>query len=167
MPSVLAAIEEAWQAPGTRVEFFLQVFDNAYICISVNIASYASKLRGLFWIASSSFVFPVMLSLAQIIFLYVASDDINLVYVTLLFYVNDIVEIVCALVATLLVVGNSAQEAIDLEKMMVISLPQATRNAPYRSFSHANSMGEASGVEFESYYDTGSRTGSCTPSFIQ
>ncbi len=129
-----------------------------------SIASYACKLRGLFWIASSSFVFPVMLSLAQIIFLYVASDNINSVYVPLLFY--DIVEIFCALVATLLVVGNSAQEAIDLERMMVISLPQATRNAPDRRFSHVNSMGEVS-VEFESYNDTRSRTRSCTPSFVQ
>ncbi|THG97761.1 hypothetical protein EW026_g4309 [Hermanssonia centrifuga] len=145
MPSVLAATEEAWQAPGTRVEFFLQVFDNAYMSIlflykirearkrtkrisavGFHRSSYGSKLRTLFWIAASNFVFPVMLSLAQIIFLYVASDNFNAVYVALLFFVNDIVEIVCALLATLLVVGNRVQESIDAEKKIVIDLSSTT-----------------------------------------
>lgn len=31
LPNVLAATEQSWQEHGTRVEFFLQVVDNAYV----------------------------------------------------------------------------------------------------------------------------------------
>ncbi|PSR81509.1 hypothetical protein PHLCEN_2v6367 [Hermanssonia centrifuga] len=119
--SVLQVTEESWQVVGTRIEFSLQVIDNAYMSIlflrkvwmvggehlRYSFADQGSyNLRTLFWLASSNFVFPVLLSLAQFILLFVDPAYTREIFMAILFYVNDIVDIICALLATLWVASN-------------------------------------------------------------
>ena len=60
--------------------------------------SYISRLRALFWIATSSFVFPVILNIIQLAFAY---RDPNFLHCEYIYWVNVYVTIVGALLATI------------------------------------------------------------------
>ncbi|KAI0351194.1 hypothetical protein OH77DRAFT_1358019, partial [Trametes cingulata] len=114
----LVAGEFGWNSAYTKVEWFLQMFDTTYTSIlflarlqphtygrdrviqSVSTSStesYSSRIRTLFWIASSNFVFPVLLNLAQLILLF---RDRDFVHGTLVFMVDTYVEVIGVLLAT-------------------------------------------------------------------
>ena len=62
------------------------------------LGSYTSKLKGLFWIAVSNFVFPVILSLFQLVFIFRNSDFFKFSYI---YVTNAFVEIIGVLLATI------------------------------------------------------------------
>lgn len=67
-------------------------------------------MRTFFYIAASNFVFPVMLSLAQLIFIYAKPDYYVGIYMTTLFFLNGVVQVLCLLLATVWVASNHSQE---------------------------------------------------------
>ncbi|KAJ6496768.1 hypothetical protein DFH09DRAFT_1103559 [Mycena vulgaris] len=139
-PNPILAGQALWGSdePWTRIEWFSQVFDNCYASVlfilrlqegrSLNdtngsvsmgkIASHGSRLRSLFFIALGNFVFPCLLSLVQLIFLYRGRQFLDGTYV---FLTNCHVEIIGVLLATIWVAGghwseqqNSATRATDM-----------------------------------------------------
>ena len=102
------------------------------------LATYASRLSTLFWTATSNFVFAIVLSLAQLIFIYVCPDLIVGIYMSTLFIVNDILQIICGLLATVWSTSPSqspeGSEASTSRKVvfsaeMVYHTSRATQNA--------------------------------------
>ncbi|KAJ7693216.1 hypothetical protein B0H17DRAFT_839329, partial [Mycena rosella] len=114
---VLWGSDEPW----TRIEWFSQVFDNFYasvlfilrlqqgryvnentaLFLNLNLdvlASHGSRLRSLFFIALGNFVFPCLLSLIQLIFLFRGRQFLDGTYV---FLTNCYVEIIGVLLATI------------------------------------------------------------------
>lgn len=59
--------------------------------------SYTSRLKGLFWIAVSNFVFPVILSIIQLVFIFRDPDFLKGTYIYL---TNSFFEIIGVLLAT-------------------------------------------------------------------
>ncbi|KAJ7449180.1 hypothetical protein FB451DRAFT_1287754 [Mycena latifolia] len=126
--SPLEAGQALWGSqPWTKIEWFFQVFDNCYASTlfilrvqkgrTVNSQtsastggkkqSHASKLQSLFFIALGNFVFPCMLSLVQLIFLF---RDPNFLDGTYVFITNCYVEIIGVLLATIWVAGGQWAE---------------------------------------------------------
>ncbi|KAG7093929.1 hypothetical protein E1B28_007564 [Marasmius oreades] len=119
--SPIAAGQATWgQQPWTKIEWFLQLADNIYASVLFLIRlnsgrglatastvskadSYAARLKALFWIAISNFVFPVLLSLAQLIFAFRDSSYLDGGYI---FLTNNYVEIIGVLMATVWVAGS-------------------------------------------------------------
>ncbi|TBU44841.1 hypothetical protein BD309DRAFT_957429 [Dichomitus squalens] len=115
------AIESAWTLPYVKVELVLQLAHNvlastlflvrlreggalrtkkggqASIFTSGERNSYASRLRGLFWIAAFNFVFPVVLNITVIVFLFRDPNPLHGIDVVV---VNVYVDIICVLLAT-------------------------------------------------------------------
>ncbi len=69
--------------------------------------SYTSRLKALFWIAASNFVFPVLLNLVQIIFAFSEASFENTSYVLT---VNNYVQIIGVLLATIWTTGAPRYE---------------------------------------------------------
>lgn len=70
---------------------------------NVPLASFRTRLASLFWIAVSNFLFPVLFSLIQIMFLF--RDD-GYITGTSIYLVNSYVEIIGVLFATVWVAGT-------------------------------------------------------------
>ncbi|THG94433.1 hypothetical protein EW026_g7040 [Hermanssonia centrifuga] len=90
-----------------------------------------SKFYTLFWLASSNFVFPVLLSLAQFILLFADPAYTKETFMAILFFVNGIVEIICALLATLWVAGNRSTSSDAFEHRLsshAKDIPQAAQD---------------------------------------
>ncbi|KAJ7830399.1 hypothetical protein B0H13DRAFT_1514563, partial [Mycena leptocephala] len=124
-PSSIAAAQVAWDRPGDKIEWILQVLDNSATSLlfihrlqggrslmemsgtsprSQNLpASYAAKLKALFWISVSNFVFPVILSITQLIFRFRDNNYLNGTYI---FFANNYVEIIGVLFATVWAAGT-------------------------------------------------------------
>src|SRR6266550_6969661 len=66
-----------------------------------------SALEALFWIAISNFVIPVMLSIAQLVVIWMSKD---LMVLAIIFTVNIYVEIIGVLMATIWVAGSQWRE---------------------------------------------------------
>ncbi|KAJ7157788.1 hypothetical protein C8R46DRAFT_1112969 [Mycena filopes] len=127
--SPLQAGQAFWGTqPWTKIEWFFQVFDNCYASVLfllrvhqgrvVNFQSgaigttgktdsHASKLRSLFFIAVGNFVFPCLLSLVQLIFVFRNPNFLDGTYV---FFTNCYVEIIGVLLATIWVAGGHWSE---------------------------------------------------------
>ncbi|PFH45064.1 hypothetical protein AMATHDRAFT_10086 [Amanita thiersii Skay4041] len=125
----IIAGQVAWVAagPNPKIEWFLQVVDNTaasclflykldirrslggskYTASNSSGGSYTSVIKGLFWIAISNFIFPVLLSIAQLIFVFRDPDFVPGVIVLL---INDYVEIIGVLLATVWVAGTHWSE---------------------------------------------------------
>ncbi|KAI0669089.1 hypothetical protein C8Q78DRAFT_958983, partial [Trametes maxima] len=118
--------QEAWSLPNAKVEWFLQFFDTIYtsglfltrlqqsaapaqpvgLTSAVSIIprhTLSSRLRTLFWIAVSNFVLPVLLNLAQLIFVF---RDSSFLHGTYVFLVNTYVQILGVLLATIWSTGT-------------------------------------------------------------
>ncbi|KAJ7645927.1 hypothetical protein DFH06DRAFT_1332867 [Mycena polygramma] len=121
--SPLVAGQTLWGAqPWTKIEWFFQVFENFYASTLFLLRvhkgkaanaqsnvfysggrSHASKLKSLFYIALGNFVFPCVLSLVQLIFLFRDPSFLDGSYV---FLTNVYVEIIGVLMATIWVAGG-------------------------------------------------------------
>ncbi|KAI0640904.1 hypothetical protein C8Q79DRAFT_1003985 [Trametes meyenii] len=103
--------QEAWSLPNAKVEWFLQFFDTMWAVrlVVLSIVSYtlSSRLRTLFWIAVSNFVLPVLLNLAQLIFVF---RDSSFLHGTYVFLVNTYVQILGVLLATIWSTGTQWSE---------------------------------------------------------
>ncbi|KAI0351191.1 hypothetical protein OH77DRAFT_1429988 [Trametes cingulata] len=122
--------QEAWSLPYAKVEWFLQFFDTIYTSAlflarlqlsaghkrAVGLSSgatgvrqytFSSRLRTLFWIAVSNFVIPVLLNLAQLIFSF---RDSSFLHGTYIFLVNNFVQIIGVLLATIWSTGTQWSE---------------------------------------------------------
>ena len=80
----------------------------------------------LFWSAATNFVFPVMINAAELLFIYTSSDYHVALYLSSLFFVNDIVQIVCSVLATLWVAMYRWWEATDLDSNQPMSVGRGT-----------------------------------------
>ena len=72
-------------------------FQGEYQHIFPRLGSYTSRLKGLFWIAVSNFVFPVILSIVQLVFIFRDPDFLKGTYI---YVTNSFVEIIGVLLAT-------------------------------------------------------------------
>ncbi|KAF7332910.1 hypothetical protein MVEN_02396700 [Mycena venus] len=120
-------------APWTKIEWILQVFDNCYasgfflwkvwighrkakasgIVHSRSTGSSADKLKSLFYLALSCFVFPCMFSIAQVILTFRNHDFFLGAYV----FVNNIyIEIVGVLLATIWATKGRSENTADSVK---------------------------------------------------
>ncbi|KAJ7278118.1 hypothetical protein C8J57DRAFT_1060122 [Mycena rebaudengoi] len=131
--------------PWTKIEWFFQVFDNCYASMlfllrvhkartinaqtsalgSLGNGSYSAKLRNLFFIAVGNFVFPCMLSLVQLIFLF---RDPNFLDGSYVFLTNCYVAIIGVLLATIWVAGS--QWSDDNKKPRPVTDISAIQYAP-------------------------------------
>ncbi|KAH9478635.1 hypothetical protein JR316_0009092 [Psilocybe cubensis] len=113
----ISVAQRSWDShPGTKIEWVLQVVDNTAtsllfilrlksgleapgreVATGNSRQSYASRIKALFWISVSNFVFPVILSIIQLIMLF---RDPNFLKGSYIFLTNDYVEIVGVLLAT-------------------------------------------------------------------
>ncbi|KAI0071401.1 hypothetical protein K474DRAFT_1669036 [Panus rudis PR-1116 ss-1] len=105
---------------GIKVNWVLQVVDDSYssslflwrlregrrlaVVGRPVKSSYSAKLQSLFWIAVSNFVFPVVMSLTQLITLLVDSNPLIASYISVS---NIYVEIICVLFATIWTARNN------------------------------------------------------------
>ncbi|TFK35049.1 hypothetical protein BDQ12DRAFT_635510 [Crucibulum laeve] len=107
--------------PGQKIEWFLQLIDNSAASaiflwklnkgrilsgrtsINGRRGTYVSRLQGLFWISVSNFVFPVILCLAQLIYIF---RDPSYMMASYIFLTNDYVEIIGVLLATIWTAGD-------------------------------------------------------------
>ncbi|KAF7351319.1 hypothetical protein MSAN_01563400 [Mycena sanguinolenta] len=161
----IVAGQIAWSThPWTKVEYFFQVFDNCYASLLfllrvhrgriVNARtgvsdSYASRLRSLFLIALGNFVFPSLLSIIQMIFLFHNAAFLNATYV---FVTNCYVEIIGVLMATIWAAGDHRSEDRGSSSSGGTQISAIRYNAGIH-VSHSvvrsvdQSMGEEKGVE--------------------
>ncbi|KAJ7765511.1 hypothetical protein DFH07DRAFT_737759 [Mycena maculata] len=149
-PSPVAAAQVTSKQAGNEVEWFLQVFDNTATSLLFlyrlqwgrsftsmsgnNQSSYAAKLRALFWISVTNFVFPVLLSITQLIFRF---RDKNYYHDLYIFFANDYVAIVGVVFATVWVVGSDRTDGT--EEGIADSLPTIW-------FNHGRSPMESIGL---------------------
>ncbi|PFH45066.1 hypothetical protein AMATHDRAFT_72036 [Amanita thiersii Skay4041] len=139
----IIAGQVAWSSvgPNPKIEWILQVVDNTaasclflykldirntlsisrYTASNSSRDAYTSLIKGLFWIAVSNFIFPVLLSIAQLIFVF---RDPDFVDGSLVLLVNDYVEIVGVLLATVWVAGaHWSSDHIKVSSERSLSLP--------------------------------------------
>ncbi|KAJ7157797.1 hypothetical protein C8R46DRAFT_958768 [Mycena filopes] len=182
--SPLQAGQTLWGTqPWTKIEWFFQVFDNCYASVLfllrvhqgrvVNAQSgaigttgkkdsHASKLRSLFFIAVGNFVFPCLLSLVQLIFVFRNPSFLDGTYV---FFTNAYVEIIGVLLATIWVAGGHwSEQNSSGSKSTEISVMQYNRGPKIRighsvgtvdsSAQHSTTIGdvvEDDGVEMVAF----------------
>ncbi|KAF9487796.1 hypothetical protein BDN71DRAFT_1404265 [Pleurotus eryngii] len=138
----IASGQKSWRTePGQKIEWFLQVVDNSVtsglfllrlqggkklagmsgrVQSGSKLSSYSRRLKGLFWISVSNFVFPVFLSLCQLIFIFRDPDYLKGTYI---FLTNDYVEIVGVLLATVWQAGTHWADDNSAPRSTVSSLP--------------------------------------------
>ncbi|KAJ6499520.1 hypothetical protein C8R47DRAFT_1110993 [Mycena vitilis] len=189
--SNLSAGQALWGSqPWTKMEWFLQVFDNCYASTLFIIRihqgrvtarslsnatgttgkrqSHASKSRSLFFIALGNFVFPCMLSLVQLIFGFQDGNFLNGTYVLL---TNVYVEILGVLLATIWVAENrqsdsettTAKPQFSVIRFTVPSNIQThqTRSVATDSIADTRAMGaDDSGYELDGFEAAGGKNGS-------
>ncbi|KAI0316518.1 hypothetical protein OF83DRAFT_1172807 [Amylostereum chailletii] len=72
--------------PSVKIEWFVQIFDDVYLSglflsrfyghgSIIRSQSFSEKIYTLFWISASNFVFPVLLSITQVVIYMVKPDD--------------------------------------------------------------------------------------------
>ncbi|KAH9476248.1 hypothetical protein JR316_0011819 [Psilocybe cubensis] len=167
--------QSSWHSqPGTKIEWTLQVVDNTVTSAlfiwrlrsglhvpgvvesDINYRSYASKVKALFWIAVSNFIFPVILSIFQLIMLFRDPDFLigSYTYLT-----NDFVEIVGVMLATVWASSSnwsSTNSASLAHPTITSSAPQFARNIHLENFQAFDSIareentGTASHLELNS-----------------
>ncbi|PIL26430.1 hypothetical protein GSI_12188 [Ganoderma sinense ZZ0214-1] len=109
------AAKTFWALPYVKVELFLQlaydIFASTLFLLRLREGgSYASRLRGLFWIAVFNFVFPVILNITTIVFLF---RDPKIDHGADVMVVNIYVDIICVVLATVWCSGTHWQRATD------------------------------------------------------
>lgn len=126
--SPLIAGQRSWGTGYTKAEWVLQVIDNTFTSFlflfklrgaqrNINLtghtaskasetSSFRDRLASLFWIATSNFVFPTLLSIIQLIYLFTNHSFLTGSY---LYIVNGYVEIIGVLFATVWVSGSQAR----------------------------------------------------------
>lgn len=75
--------------------------------------TFPARLRTLFWIATSNFVIPVMLNLVQLIYVF---RDPEFLHGTYIFFVNNYVQIIGVLLATVWSSGTQWSEQSSRER---------------------------------------------------
>ncbi|KAI0742305.1 hypothetical protein C8Q80DRAFT_1108373 [Daedaleopsis nitida] len=143
--SPFEASQEAWDTPLPKLAWFLQLVDSAYAsglflaklregrvnnaltrggasCENTN--SYYHRLRTLFWISMSNFVFPVILNLVQLILAFRDKSFLDGAYVLI---VNIYVTIIGVLFATIWSMGTKGL------RQPVRPVAVAAGNAPLQS----------------------------------
>ncbi|KAI0324822.1 hypothetical protein GY45DRAFT_1331127 [Cubamyces sp. BRFM 1775] len=101
----------AWDLPNVKVEWILQLVDMTFVSAlflarlqkSTRIqhktsVTLSSRIRTLFWIAASNLVFPVLLNIIQLWYIF---RDKNFFHGTYVYFVNVHVQIIGALLATI------------------------------------------------------------------
>ncbi|KAJ7157809.1 hypothetical protein C8R46DRAFT_1113019 [Mycena filopes] len=175
--SPLQAGQALWGSqPWTKIEWFFQVFDNCYASVLFLLRvhqgrvmnsqsgtigttgkkdSHASRLRSLFFIAVGNFVFPCLLSLVQLIFVFRNPNFLDGTYV---FFTNCYVEIIGVLLATIWVAGGHwSEQNSSGSKSTEISVMQYNRGPKIRighsvgtvdsSTHHSTTIGDVAGDE--------------------
>ncbi|KAI9061930.1 hypothetical protein FKP32DRAFT_1575076 [Trametes sanguinea] len=124
--------QTAWDLPNAKIEWFLQFFDTTYTSAlflsrlqrstkhkqraGLSSAETAvarctfflpSRLRTLFWIAVSNYILPVVLNFAQLIFVF---RDPSFLHGSYIFIVNNYVQIIGVLLATIWATGTQLTE---------------------------------------------------------
>ncbi|KAM5537536.1 hypothetical protein V8D89_008863 [Ganoderma adspersum] len=99
---VVTAAQIFWALPYVKVELFLQlaydIFASTLFLLRLHEGgTYASRLRGLFWVAVFNFVFPVILNITLIAFLF---RDPDVAHGADVMVVNIYVDIICVVLAT-------------------------------------------------------------------
>jgi len=126
-PNPEVAFQTLWlTAPYLKIEWFCQLVDNVYAstlflwkigiqtkagggAVSVNSKlSFTKRLKTLFWIALSNFVFPALFSIAQIIVVYRAAD---LVVINQIVLANTSIAVIGVVFAT--VWAGSVKKRMD------------------------------------------------------
>ncbi|KIL62108.1 hypothetical protein M378DRAFT_13063 [Amanita muscaria Koide BX008] len=117
-----ALLSQSWtQFPNYKIEWFLQVAENTTTSalflfklnrgrgIGMRMAGshWSSTLEALFWIALSNFVIPVILSIVELLVIWLSTDIFNVVPI---FLVNLYVEIIGVLLATVWAAGTRGQD---------------------------------------------------------
>ncbi|KAK0433052.1 uncharacterized protein EV420DRAFT_1655020 [Desarmillaria tabescens] len=136
-PIVVA--QQSWDFPCDKIEWSLQMFDNAYAsalflyCLRssrrVNgriecarskrpTRKYSERLSTLFWISVSNFVFPVMLSFVQSILAFDAYLFLDATYIIMS---NIYFEIIAVLLATIWSAGSRRSEEQQATTEMSVS----------------------------------------------
>ncbi|KAH8825001.1 hypothetical protein DL96DRAFT_1682192 [Flagelloscypha sp. PMI_526] len=112
------AISRFWiQAPYLKIEWFMQLFDNAYAsgfflwrlvlrtredrsfsAHSNSSVSFVEKVKTLIWIAATNFVIPCVFSLAQLVIVY---EEVNYVIVNDIVLVNTMLAVFGVVFATI------------------------------------------------------------------
>ncbi|KAL1937372.1 hypothetical protein VTO73DRAFT_13778 [Trametes versicolor] len=158
--------QEAWSLPNPKIEWFVQFFDTIYVStlflarlqqsagneglVRVSIASRATRsatiparLRTLFWIAVSNFVVPVLLNLVQLIYVF---RDPDFLHGTYIFLVNNYVQIIGVLLATIWSSGTQWSQQTTRENAGAeIKFTSASRTG--RSTEMSTTMGSGMGSE--------------------
>jgi len=121
------------------VEFPLQVMDNTstsvLFLVKLNevrafrstVRGWSSALEALFWIAISNFVIPVMLSIAQLVVVWMSKDFAVL---AMIFTVNVYVEIIGVLMATIWVVGSRWREKDSSDAPVLTTVTVGMEESP-------------------------------------
>ncbi|TFY53384.1 hypothetical protein EVG20_g10140 [Dentipellis fragilis] len=111
--------------PGVKIEWFLQIFDNAYTSALFLIRvhsdstrprvhtqrtnqSFSHKLRTFFWIAVSNFIFPVLMAIVQLVIYMATPNCLLALYVA---QANLYFTIICVVFATLWTTGRHWADA--------------------------------------------------------
>ncbi|KAF8638225.1 hypothetical protein AX17_002374 [Amanita inopinata Kibby_2008] len=126
--NTLLLLQQRWtEFPNYKIEWFLQVVDNTSASVlflvrlnkgrilagqsgAVHGGSWSALLEALFWIAVSNFVIPVVLSVAQLVVVWVDQNIFDVVPICL---VNIYVEIIGVLLATVWAAGTKWQEEAE------------------------------------------------------
>ncbi|PBK77544.1 hypothetical protein ARMSODRAFT_1079546 [Armillaria solidipes] len=133
----VAVAQQSWNIPCDKIEWCLQMLDNAYAsalflyCLSgsrrVNgridysrraTTSYSERLSTFFWIAVSNFVFPVMLSFIQLVLAFNAHLFLD---TTSIIMSNIYFEIIAVLLATIWSAGSRWSEEQQATAGMSVS----------------------------------------------
>ncbi|PIL26376.1 hypothetical protein GSI_12132 [Ganoderma sinense ZZ0214-1] len=144
-----ALIQSIWRVPNGKLEWFLQLVDDTYVSgiflyrlhagtrnavgrlplhsASARSSRYLERLKTLFWISVSNFVFPVLLNVVQLIFIL---RDPDFTRGLLVFMVNNYVTIIGVLLATIWASGSEVRERASARWMM----PPAPGAAARKSF---------------------------------
>ncbi|KAK0207965.1 hypothetical protein DFS33DRAFT_1255150, partial [Desarmillaria ectypa] len=135
----IAVAQQSWDFPCDKIEWSLQMFDNAYASVlflyclrrsrRVNgrvdcprsrrpTTSYSECLKTLFWISVSNFVFPVILSFVQFILAFDAYLFLDATYIIMS---NIYLEIIAVLLATIWSAGSRCSEEKQATTGMSVS----------------------------------------------
>ncbi|KAK0446448.1 uncharacterized protein EV420DRAFT_903006 [Desarmillaria tabescens] len=135
----IAVAQQSWQLPSEKIEWFLQMLDNAYAsaiflyrlrqsrhvgCRVEQPTSYSKRISTLFWIAVSNFVFPVMLSFVQFVLAFKAQLFLDATYIII---TNVYFEIIAVLLATVWSAGSKWSEKQQATRdLAAVTLPPFT-----------------------------------------